>query len=308
MGIPGINEGAQPIGRERGRQSIGGALAEVRKTSYRGRTMKTRLSLLLGLLIAVTPASVAAQSDTAPLPEAADPTLVEQICEATSADATELSACIDSVGSALAQMVEEVPQEEQTLLDQIASTVDDTLDDLRDVDIEGAFNDVLESAQEFDVDEALAGAQEAVDQAISDAQTAIDELELPSDIDVQGALEDAVAEALTTTEEFDFEAAVNDALAEAQTAIDEADLQGTVDEAVAALGDAVAEAQVIVTESQAWAMENRTAVCRGGSISLGTTVGVAVFVLTGVEWLGLQAFWATERFTNGVCGDVVGDE
>ena len=270
--------------------------------------MKTRLTLLLGLLIAVTPASVAAQADTAPLPEAADPTLVNQICEATSADAAELSSCIDSVQSALEQMIEEVPQEEQTLLDQIASSVDDTLDDLRDVDIEAAFNDALENAQEFDVDAALAGAQEAIDQAISDAQTAIDELELPSDIDVQGALEDAVAEALTATEEFDFEAAVNDALAEAQGAIDEADLQGTVDDAVAALGDAVAEAQVIVTESQAWAMENRTAVCRGGSISLGTTVGVAVFVLTGVEWLGLQAFWATERFTNGVCGDVVGDE
>jgi hypothetical protein len=24
-----------------------------------------------------------------------------------------------------------------------------------------------------------------------------------------------------------------------------------------------------------------------------------------VEWLGLQAFWAMERFTNGVCGDIV---
>ena len=267
--------------------------------------MKTRLSLLLGFLLAVTPASVAAQAES-PLPEAMDQGLVTQLCTATSEDESELEACIGSVEAALVQMTE--PEEEQSLLDQIADTVDDTLEDLREVDLQGAFDDALESAQEFDVDAALAEAQEAVDQAIADAQTAIDELELPSDVDIQGALEDAVAEALTAAEEFDFEAAVDEALAEAQTAIEDADLQGTVDEAIVALEDAVADAQAIVAEAQAWGQQNRDAVCRGSSISLGTTVGIAVFVVTGVEGLGLQAFWAAERFTNGFCGDLVGDE
>jgi hypothetical protein len=127
------------------------------------------------------------------------------------------------------------------------------------------------------------------------------------DIDVEGAIEDAVAQALAAADELDLQAAVDQALAEAQAAIDEADLQGTVDDAVAALEENVAEAQAIVAEAQAWARENRDAVCRGGSISLATTVGVAVFATTGVEWLGLQAFWATERFTNTTCGDMVGE-
>jgi hypothetical protein len=205
-------------------------------------------------------------------------------------------------------MAEELPEDERTLLDQIASTVDDTLEDLREVDLQATFDDAIESAQEFDIDEALAGAQEAVDQAIADAQTAIDELELPNEVDIQTALEEAVAEALTAADEFDFEAAVDDALAEAQAAIEEADLQGTVDEAVVALEDAVADTQAIVAEAQAWAQENRNTVCRGSSISLGSTVGIAVFVVTGVEWLGLQAFLAAERFTNGFCGDIVGEE
>ena len=269
--------------------------------------MKTRLSLLLGLVLAVTPASVAAQAES-PLPEAIDQGLVSQLCIATSDDEAELEACIGSVEAALVEMTEELPEEERSLLEQFADTVDDTIEDLREVDIEAAFDDAIESAQDFDVDAALAEAQEAVDQAISDAQTAIDELELPSDIDIQGALEEAAAEALSTVEEIDFQAAVDDALAEAQATIEDADLEGAVDEVVVALGDAVADAQAIVSEAQSWALENRDAVCRGSSISLGTTVGIAVFVATGVEWLGLQAFWATERFTNGFCGDLVGSE
>ena len=243
-----------------------------------------------------------------PLPEAIDRELVNQLCDATSDDAVELQACIGSVESALLQMAAQLPEEEQSLLDQIASTVDDTLEDLREVDLQAAFDDAIQSAQEFDVEEALAGAQEAVDQAIADVQTAIDELQLPSEVDIQTALEEAVAEALTTAEEFDFQAAVDDALAEAQAAIEEADLQGTVDEAVVALEGAVADTRAIVAEARSWAQQNRDAVCRGSSISLGSTVGIAVFVVTGVEWLGLQAFLAAERFTNGFCGDIVGEE
>ena len=269
--------------------------------------MKTRLSLLLGLLIAVTPASVAAQAES-PLPEAIDQGLVSDLCAATSEDQSELDACIASVESALVDMTEEEPEEEQSLLDQLASTVDDTLEDLREVDLQGAFDDALASAQEFDIDAALAEAQEAIDDAIAEAQTAIDELELPSDVDIQGAIEEAAAEALTTVEEVDFQAAVDEALAEAQEAIEEADLQGAVDEVVMTLEEAVTDAQATVAAAQTWAAENRSAVCRGSSISLGTTVGIAVFVVTGVEWLGLQAFWATERFSNGFCGDLLPEE
>ena len=47
--------------------------------------MKMRPSLLLGLLLAVTPASVAAQAES-PSPEAIDPELVGQLCAATSDD------------------------------------------------------------------------------------------------------------------------------------------------------------------------------------------------------------------------------
>lgn len=268
--------------------------------------MKTRLSLSLGLLVAVTPASVAAQAES-PLPEAVDQGLITQLCAATSSDEAELDACAGSVRAALTQLTDAAVPEEQTLLDQIADTVDETLEDIRDVDLQTAFDDAVKSAQDFDLDAALAEAQEAVDQAIADAQTAIDELELPSDVDIQGALEDAVAQALTATEDVDFEAAVDEALAEARAAIDEADLQGAVDEAVEALEGAVTDAQAIVSEAQAWAQQNRDAVCRGSSVSLGTTVGIAVFAVTGVEWLGLQAFWAAERFTNGFCGDLVGE-
>ena len=71
------------------------------------------------------------------------------------------------------------------------------------------------------------------------------------------------------------------------------------------LQQGVDDARAVVAEAQRWAQQNTDAVCRGGSLSLGTTVGLAVFALTGVEWLGLQAFWATERFSNGLCGDIV---
>lgn len=269
--------------------------------------MKTRLSLVLGFVLAATPASVAAQAES-PLPEAIDEQLVTQLCGATADDPTELAACIGSVESALAQMLEETAvEEERSLLDQIADTVDETLEDLRQVDIQASFDDAIQSAQEFDVDAALANAQEAVDQAIADTQQAIDELELPNEVDIQTALEDAAAQALAGVEDFDFGAAVDEALAEAQSAIEEADLQGTVDDAVVALEDAVSDAQAILIEARAWAQENRATVCRGSSISLGTTVGIAVFVVTGFQWLGLQAFLATERFTNGFCGDIVGE-
>lgn len=299
----------QPIGEHR-RQPVGCFVADFCRLTYRSLTMMSRLSLLLGLLLAVTPASVAAQTES-PLPEAIDLGLVTELCAATADDEVERDACISSVEAALTDLAMAGAEEEQTLLDQIASTIDDTLEDLREVDLQAAFDDAIESAQEFDVDAALASAQEAVDQAITDAQQAIDELELPSDVDIQRAIEEAAAEALSTVEEIDFQAAADealaDALAEAQAAIEEADLEGAIDGAVLALEDAVTDARATLSAAQAWALENRNTVCRGSSISLGTTVGIAVFVITGVEWLGLQAFLAAERFSNGFCGDIVGE-
>jgi hypothetical protein len=265
--------------------------------------MKTRLSLALGLLLAVTPASTAAQ-ESSPAPGAVDTELVTQLCAAIADDDAERDACLTSVEAALAEMAD-VAQEERSLLEQAASIVDETLEDLRQIDVEAAFDELVESARAFELDATIESAQQAIDEAVTDAQQAIEELELPSEVDIQAALDEAVAEALAATEDFDLQAAVDEALAEAQVAIEEADLEGVVDEAVVALESSVEDARAIVAEAQRWAQENRDAVCRGGSVSLGTTVGIAVFVVTGVEWLGLQAFWATERFTNGVCGDIV---
>ncbi len=256
--------------------------------------MKTRLSLALGLLLAISPASVAAQADASPVPGAADSELVSQLCSAATSDQAKLDSCIGSVEVALTQMLEGVSEEDMDILARAQALVDDTITDLRDIDIEQALDDAVASAQAFELDV-------DVQAAIDDAVAAIEEFE----VDVQAALDEAVAEALAATEDFDLQAAVDTALAEAQAAIEEADVQGTVDDAVAALEESVAEARAVVAEAQRWAQENCDAVCRGGSISLGTTVGVAVFALTGVEWLGLQAFWATERLTNGICGDVV---
>jgi flavin-binding protein dodecin len=271
--------------------------------------MNTRpsLTLVLGLALAVTPVSVAAQADGPAASEAINRALVNQLCSATATNETELDACVSAVEAALVRMTEELPKEEQGLVDQISDTVDDTLEDLREVDVRAAFDDLAENAQDLEIDVDLEGVQQAVDDAIAEAQTTIDELGLPTDIDIQGALDEAVTEALAATDEIDLQEAVDEALAEAKVVIEEADLQGTVDEAVAALEDSVADARAIVGEAESWVQENSDAVCRGSSISLGTTAGIAVFVVTGVEWLGLRAFQAVEAFTNAACGDVVGE-
>jgi len=264
--------------------------------------MKTRLPLTLAFVLSLSPATVAAQAEGAPAP-GVDMDLVEQLCGAAAADSTELDACMASVEGALDQL--ETDPEERSLLDQAADLVDETLEDLRQIDVEATFDDLVTSAREFELD--VEGVQQAVDEAIADAQTAIEELELPSSVDIQTALEEGVAEALAAGEDIDLQAIVDEALAEAQVAIEEADIDGLVDDAAAALEQSVDEAQAVVAEAQTWVQENRDAVCRGGSISVGTTVGIAVFALTGVEWLGLQAFLAIERFTNATCGDVVGE-
>jgi hypothetical protein len=264
--------------------------------------MKTRLALALVLSLAATPAAVVAQEDPSLVPEQA---LVQQICAAAAADQAELDACVASVEAARVQL-QAAPAEERTLLEQAADIVDDTLEELRQIDVEAAFDDLVQSAQEFELDVDVEGVQQAVDDAVAEAQDAISQISLDAEIDIRETIDQAVADALASAEEFDLQAAVDDALAEAQAAIDEADVQALIDEAVVAIEDGVEDARAVVAEAQQWVQENRDAVCRGGSISVGTTVGLAVFALTGVEWLGLQAFWAMERFSNGVCGDFAG--
>jgi hypothetical protein len=264
--------------------------------------MKTRLPLTLAFVLALMPAAVGAQTESPPA-ATVDMDLVEQLCGAAAADSTELDACMASVEGALEQL--DTEPEERSLLDQAADLVDETLEDLRQIDVEATFDDLVTSAREFELD--VEAVQQAVDEAVAEAQQAIEELELPSSVDIQAALEEGVAEALATAEDIDLQAIVDEALAEAQVAIEEADIDGLVDDAVAALEESVEEAQAVVSEAQTFIRENRDAVCRGGSISVGTTVGIAVFALTGVEWLGLQAFLAIERFTNATCGDVVGE-
>lgn len=262
--------------------------------------MKTRLPLALALCLAATPASVVAQEEPSLAP---DRMLVHGLCAAAAADEAELDACVASVEAAMLEL-EAAPAEERTLLEQAADIVDDTLEDLRQIDVEAAFDDLVQSAQDFELDVDLEGVQQAVDDAVAEAQTAIAQLAQDADVDLRQALDQAVSDALAATEDFDLQAAVDDALAEAQAAIDDAEVQGLIDEAVASIEQGVADAREVLAEAQRWVQENRDTVCRGGSISVGTTVGLAVFAVTGVEWLGLQAFWAMERFTNGVCGDI----
>jgi len=256
--------------------------------------------------MAVTPATVAAQSEESAVPEGVDMGLVNELCAAAAADETELTACMDSVESALTQMLAEQPDEEgaslldraQGLLDDAQTILDDTLAEAREIDLQAALDDAVQSAKDFELDVDI-----DVQGAIDDAVAAIDDLDI--DVDVQQAIDDATAEVLTATEDIDLETAIDEALAGAQVAIDDADLETVVADAVVALEDSVGEARAVVGAAQQWAQENADVVCRGSSVSLGTTVGVAVFALTGVEWLGLQAFWATERFTHGFCGDLV---
>ncbi|MEA2025812.1 MAG: hypothetical protein U9O18_03895 [Chloroflexota bacterium] len=251
---------------------------------------------------------MAAQSEESAVPEGVDMGLVHELCAATADDETELTACMDSVESALTQMLSVQPDEEgaslldraQGLLDDAQTFFDDTLAEAREIDLQAALDDAVQSAKDFELDIDV-----DVQGAIDDAVAAIDDLDLDVDIDVQQAIDDAVAEVLTATEDIDLEAAIDEALAGAQAAIDDADLEAVVADAVVALEDSVVEARAVVGAAQQWAQENADVVCRGSSVSLGTTVGVAVFALTGVEWLGLQAFWATERFTHGFCGDLV---
>jgi hypothetical protein len=261
--------------------------------------MKIRIAILLGLLIACTPDTTMAQADASPSPGGVDSDLVAELCAAGAGDVAAEADCIDAVQAALTQMTADVEEggrslieQAQSIIDETAASVEDALSQARQIDLQATLDDIVEHARAFELDLDLQG-------AIDEAVAALDDLDL--DVDVQTTLEDAVAQALAAGEDFDLATAVDGALSEARAAIENADVQGTV----AALQDGVEQARAVVATAQQWAQANTDVVCRGGSVSLGTTVGVAVFALTGVEWLGLQAFWATERFTNGVCGELV---
>lgn len=303
----------------------------------------TRLALVLGLVLAVAPGATAAQSEVANDSDSIDMSLVERLCSASATEETEVRACIDAVVTALADLSagevpgsevpdgaipddglpdeelsgeelpadanpdEALPGEEPSLLqraqDIAADTqalVDDAIGELREVDLQAAIDDIVQDARELGVEW-----NRELQRSIDEALAAIEALELPNAEAIQRDLEAAVAEALVAAENVDIQQVIDQAFAEIEAGIDDVELQATIDGTVLALQGAVEEARAVVAEAQSWAQENIDMVCRGGSISLGTTVGVTVFALTGVEWLGLQAFWATERFTNGICGDIV---
>ena len=233
--------------------------------------MKIRLAPLLILVMALIPATASAQANDAVAPDGVETALIGQLCAATGADAAEQAACISSVSLALAEMAGTEPLGEQDPLDEAISRVPG-------LDLQAALDEVIRNAQDLEID---------------------------VDVDLQAAIDEATAAAMAATEEIDLAAAVDEALAGVLTAIEDAGIRAALDDTLMTLQQGADDASAVVAEAQRWAQQNTDTVCRGGSLSLGTTVGLAVFALTGVEWLGLQAFWATERFSNGLCGDIV---
>jgi hypothetical protein len=267
---------------------------------------------LLSLVLALAPAAVTAQNGAVRAADGVDITLVSRLCAAATADEAEQAACISAVARVVMEMTaaemsdatrpledSELP-EAQPLLEETQARIDEALAQIREIDLQAALDDVARSAQELqlDVDIDLQG-------AIDDAVAALEALGLSGDIDLQGAIDDAVAATLAATEEIDLGTLLDDALAGALSGLEDAGVEAAIEDALVALQLNVESARAVVSEAQQWARQNTETVCRGGSVSLGTTVGLVVFALTGVEWLGLQAFWATERFTNRVCGEVV---
>jgi hypothetical protein len=262
--------------------------------------MKTRIAIVLGFVLAAAPASAVAQSEASPAPGDVDLSLVTELCAANAADEAEIGSCVESVQTILTESFGGSTDDTPSLIDRAQALADDT---------QTLIDDAIDQAQAVDLqaalDDAIAGAQDlGIQAAIDDAVAAVQDIDIDVDVDIQEAIDGAVAEALAATEEIDLQARVDEALDGALSALDDADVQASVDEAVGALESSVAEARNVVAAAQAWAQQNSDVVCRGSSVGLGTTVGVTVFVLTGVEWLGLQSFWATERFTNGICGDL----
>lgn len=269
--------------------------------------MKPRLALLLILVLALMPATVTAQADDVATPGGVDTALIGQLCAATAADEAGQAACVSDVTLALADMAATEPVDDldpldgvRSLLGEAEALVDKTLSQVGEVDPQAALDEALRSAQSL-----VPGLDVDLQAAINEARATLEGLEPGEDIDVQAAIDEAVAAAMTATEELDLAAAVDEALDGALTAIEDAGVQEALDGALVTLQEGAEDARAVVVEAQRWAQQNTDAVCRGGSVSLGTTVGLAVFALTGMEWLGLQAFWATERFSHGLCGDIV---
>jgi hypothetical protein len=241
-----------------------------------------------------------AQSAGSPPSDQADVSLVTTLCAANTDDAEEIAACLESVEAILARSLaddlDETPgivDEAQSLADDTRAFIDDAVGQAGAIDLQAALDDAIAGAQESDVQV-----------AIDDVVAAVQDIAVGVEVDVREAIDGAMTEALAATEEIDLRATVDEALAGALAAAEDADVQATVDDAMAALEGSIAEARDVIAAAETWAQENPEVVCRGGSVGVGTTVGLAVFVLTGVEWLGLQAFRATESFTSDVCGDI----
>lgn len=264
--------------------------------------MKTRIALLLGAAIAVSPVSVLAQTDASPAPVVVDMALVTELCGAVAENENELEACTAKVEATLARLPEAsledsstLQERAQALADDTGALIDDALDQVRDVDVRAALDDALAGVDGTNLEGAL-----------DDALVGLDDLGLSMDIDMGAVVDDAVAEAMNTVGDLDLGAAIEDALAEANVAIEDAQIQERLDEALEGLDEQLEDARVIVAAAQTWVEENPEAVCLGSSIGLGATVGLAVVATTSIEFLGFQAFRSTERFTNDFCADFLG--
>ncbi len=122
-------------------------------------------------------------------------------------------------------------------------------------------------------------------------------------------VDETLASARAAGQQVDLQAVVDEALAAAQ----DVDLQAVLDEALAAVGDVDAQALLdgglgttreVIAAAQAWIVENSDTVCKGGSLSVGTSAAAVVAYLTGSPGLAIRAFEETERLSSDICEDV----
>jgi hypothetical protein len=223
--------------------------------------------------------------------------LIERLCSAELDDEAAIATCLTSVGAILAG-ADSLPPE------ALASSAPAGLLDRARQTADEALASAQQSLRDLDV-------QGAVDEAVAAARASAQDLS--EDIDLQAALDEAVGR----VQDVDLQAALDEAVAAAQ----DVDLQAALDEVLAAADEAVSAAQdvdveallaegvtttrAVVAEAGAWLTENAEAVCAGSSLSAGTGVAAVVAYLTGSPGLAISAFQQTERISRDICGDVV---
>lgn len=223
--------------------------------------------------------------------------LIERLCSAELDDEAAIATCLVSVGAILAGAGILPPE-------AVASSEPTGLLDRARQTAEEALASARQSLQDVDV-------QDAVDEAVAAAQASVQDLR--ESIDLQGALDEAVGR----VQDVDLQAALDAAVAATQ----DVDLQAALDQVLAAadqtvttaqevdvealLAEGVATTRAVVDEAGAWVTENAEAVCTGSSLSAGTGVAAVVAYLTGSPGLAISAFQQTERISRDLCGDVV---